>query len=438
MERTGMQKWTHFTDLDWRYLLIVVSSLSLLIFFSLSTNSISTPGFLRISSFAPLRSPLTSYQLGNSDVNLPSMSKDSPSPSPAPSANWSELDRSRIAVCLVGGARRFEVTGPSIVKRILKVYPNSDLFLNSPTDRNSYKLSLLKSAPRIAAVRIFEPKPIPETQSHVRVLTAYGSPNGIQGLLQYFNLVEGCISLIRRHETRSNFTYDWIIRTRVDGYWSAPLDRSSFIRGQYLVPPGSTYGGLNDRLGIGDWDTSIIALSRLSLIPKLDLAGFRHLNSESAFKAQLTTHHVRYRTRSQPFCVASDRKYPFPPNQYGEPMAAMSTRGPLSGVKCMPCQSPCVGPCADRVMSGLAKEWSWSDSENGTTLDLCDAHDGWVVGWERVFDRLAGTELAKGRRRVSELNVTECVQDFEVARRKAAHWETPSISEICKLGLDTK
>lgn len=91
-----------------------------------------------------------------------------------------ELDRSRIAVCLVGGARRFELTGPSIIQKILKVYPNSDLFLHSPLDSKAYKLSLLKSVRRIAAVRIFRPQYIPETESQVRVLTAQNSPNGIQ------------------------------------------------------------------------------------------------------------------------------------------------------------------------------------------------------------------------------------------------------------------
>ncbi|KAJ6411920.1 hypothetical protein OIU84_005059 [Salix udensis] len=77
---------------------------------------------------------------------------------PSDSTQWKdELDRSRMAVCLVGGARRFELTGPSIVKNILRVYPNSDLFLHSNFDDNAFKFSLLKTVPRLASVRIIIP-----------------------------------------------------------------------------------------------------------------------------------------------------------------------------------------------------------------------------------------------------------------------------------------
>lgn len=87
---------------------------------------------------------------------------------------------SRIAICLVGGARRFEITGPSILRHVLEEFPDAELFLHSPLDGNAHKLSLLKDAPRIAAVRIFRPQNVPATEEEERVLTASGSPNGIQ------------------------------------------------------------------------------------------------------------------------------------------------------------------------------------------------------------------------------------------------------------------
>nr|GFC13490.1 DEP domain-containing mTOR-interacting protein [Tanacetum cinerariifolium] len=80
----------------------------------------------------------------------------------------------------IGGARRFELTGGSIIENVLKEYPNADLFLNSPLDENSFKFSTLKSVSRIGGIRIFKPEVIPETDEALRVLTASNSPNGIQ------------------------------------------------------------------------------------------------------------------------------------------------------------------------------------------------------------------------------------------------------------------
>jgi len=97
-----------------------------------------------------------------------------------------ELGRSRMAVCLVGGARRFELTGPSIVKNILQVYSNLDLFLHSNFDDKAFKFSLLKSVPRLASVRIIHPKPLPETLPQLCVLTAANSPNGIQVCFPFY------------------------------------------------------------------------------------------------------------------------------------------------------------------------------------------------------------------------------------------------------------
>lgn len=420
-------KWV--SDLDWRVLLLIIPPLSLLLFLCLSSSS--SP-FTSLPSFPPLKSILY-----NRTTPSPNLSRSPPPIPPPPNTTESEtsrLERSRMAVCLVGGARRFELTGPSIVAKILKVYPNSDLFLHSPMDSNAFKFSLLKIAPKIASVKIFQPKPIPETESELRVLTASNSPNGIQGLLQYFNLVEGCLKMIKAYQDQNNFTYDWIVRTRVDSYWSGPLTPDNFVPGQYLVPPGSSYGGLNDRLGIGDFNTSTVALSRLSLIPQLDSAGFRQLNSETAFRAQLTTQRVPYITKRVPFCIVTDRRYEFPPAHYGVPVAAMSSPGPLSGAKCRPCTAACSGSCVENVMSRLDKGWSWTDWANGT-LQLCNAHGEWEKGWERVFDRAAGKKLAAARMWVWEMKMKQCVDDFEEMKRRTAIWDTPAVAEICRVGL---
>ncbi|EEF52842.1 conserved hypothetical protein [Ricinus communis] len=414
-----------FSDLDWRFLLLIAPPLSFLIFISVSSTPISPfSSFPPLASFFFNRTTAASLPLNRTEL--------------LPIRSWKdELDRSRIAVCLVGGARRFELTGPSIVDNILNVYPNSDLFLHSPLDQNSFKFSLLKIASRLASVRIFQPKPMPETESQVRVLTAANSPNGIQGLLQYFNLVEGCLTMIEEYQTQNNFTYDWIVRTRVDGYWNAPLDPDNFIPGQYLVPPGSTYGGLNDRLGIGDFNVSIIALSRLSVIPKLDSAGFRMLNSETSFKAQLTTHGVPFVTKRLPFCIVSDRKYGFPPNRFGVPVAALASPGPLSGAKCRPCTPVCKGSCVGVIMQWLDKGWSWTNWENGT-LQLCDAHEDWENGWEILFDKVAGKQRAAARKRVWGLKLKQCVDDFSDMKRRAGKWDSPPVEDMCRLGVGEK
>ncbi|KAJ6399713.1 hypothetical protein OIU77_020297 [Salix suchowensis] len=274
----------------------------------------------------------------------------------------------------------------------------------------------------------------PETLPQLRVLTAANSPNGIQGLLQYFNLVEGCLAMIQEHQSLNGFKYDWIVRTRVDGYWNAPLGPENFIPGHYLVPPGSTYGGLNDRLGIGDLNTSTVALSRLSLVPHLDAAGFRQLNSEAAFKAQLTTQGVPFATKRTPFCIVSDRKYDFPPSRFGVPVAALSSPGPLSGAKCRPCKPACEGTCVGDVMTWLYKDWSWTDWENGA-LKLCDARGDLEAGWEKIFDKDAGKEFASERKRVRGLNTKQCADDFNEMKKKASKWDAPPVEEICRLGL---
>lgn len=183
------------SDVDRRLLLLlVIPFLSLLLLLSLSTLTLEP-----FPTLAPLRNLIYTHTLTvtteNSDFAA-ELSDSKPNDVNPPDEIESrrrrkrgELVNSKIAVCLVGGARRFELTGPSIIEKILSVYPNADLFLNSPLDQNSFKLRLLKDAPRLAWVRIFEPKPINETEPMVRVLTPMNSPNGIKVNYQLFRFI---------------------------------------------------------------------------------------------------------------------------------------------------------------------------------------------------------------------------------------------------------
>jgi hypothetical protein len=93
---------------------------------------------------------------------------------------FAHSSNSRIAICLVGGARRFELTGPTILKNVLNVFPEADLFVHSNLDKNSFKLGLFRLAPRVTEVRIRRPMVFPETDEQRKLLSAGSSPNGIQ------------------------------------------------------------------------------------------------------------------------------------------------------------------------------------------------------------------------------------------------------------------
>jgi hypothetical protein len=88
--------------------------------------------------------------------------------------------RRRVAICLVGAARAFELSGGSLKKYLLDASTDADVFLHSPLDKDSYKFLMLKGVSNLTAARIFIPQQLPESDLQRQVLTGVNSPNGIQ------------------------------------------------------------------------------------------------------------------------------------------------------------------------------------------------------------------------------------------------------------------
>eukprot|EP00249_Psilotum_nudum_P005584 c19035_g1_i1 orf=369-1634(+) len=353
--------------------------------------------------------------------------------SPVPARNAISLNP-RVAICLVGGARSFELTGASIKKYLLQTSNNTDVFLHAPLDRDAYKFFLLKDVRNLVHVRIFTPMRLRLTRMHTEVLTANGSPMGIQGLLQYFNLVEGCYHMIEAYQSKHNFVYDWIVRTRADGYWNGPLPPLNHLNPQaYTVPYGSRFGGLNDRLGIGNWKTSKVALLRSACLPLLHSEGHRHLNSETAFMYQLKGGHINHAFSNFSFCILSHRSYDWPPGAWGVPVVSILSKVPMNGAKCRPCIPHATGENAKSILEAQMKSWAWIGYSDG--LELCNPQHVWEENWEKVFDSIAGSDFMEVRKRIQNETIIGCINGNEEFRRTAEIWDAPSPVTICKKGF---
>lgn len=338
----------------------------------------------------------------------------------------------RVAVCLVGAARAFELTGKTLQKYVLDVYNDTDIFLHSPIDKDTHKFTLLKGSFRLAMARIFIPQNLPESNLQREVLSGANSPNGIQGLLQYFHLVEGCLDMIQKREEELKIKYEWIVRTRVDGYWSGPLPAiASLNSSEYHVPAGSQFGGLNDRFGVGNFRTSQAALSRLRLLPLMHAKGKRNLNSETAFRVQLEVSEVPVSLDNFPFCILTYRKYHWPPELWGVPVAALTAKGPLNGAKCRPCTPKATGADAQAIVEKLNKGWGYPGHIEG--LELCDARGDWEQDWEKIYETATGLSISSDMV-VTTRSVSECVKDVEEFQRLWEVWDAPPAKLICSYG----
>ncbi|MCO5558530.1 hypothetical protein L7F22_012115 [Adiantum nelumboides] len=240
--------------------------------------------------------------------------------------------------------------------------------------------------------------------------------------------------MISQIQLQQNFTYEWIIRTRLDGYWNGyfpSLNKRNLSA--YTVPLGSQFGGLNDRLGIGNWETTKVALTRLSLVPLLHAHGARGLNSESSFKQQLKVKRVSSKKSEFPFCILSHRRYGWPPGHRGVPVLSIASKGSLNGAKCRPCTPASTGASAKSIIEAEDRFWAWPGPIKEP--ELCNPVGAWETNWEDIFDKVAGPENAKLRKDTLSQTYTECVQAVEAWRRHVVIWDAPISTQICEKGM---
>lgn len=328
------------------------------------------------------------------------------------------------AVCLVGGARSFEATGPSILKHVIKRYEPCDVFLHAPLDADSAKFWALGGASHLATVRIFPNCDVDEALHPTDILKAKGSPQGcqvrpateftssgpraaryrdpwacmgvgvqgmgtaecpqrlcpscagswhkrlwrpcphslsasliisvflcwglpgspcalLQGLLQYFRLVEGCLEMVLARERVTGRRYKWIVRARVDAFWRGPAPALSTLNASaYNIPYGNDFSGYNDRFGAGRHWPAEVSMRRLSVMGAIKAfnKSFMH-NSEKAYKMQFVVNKVAIARHHMPFCVLTHR---LPSEILGHcdpAVPSIASDLDLDGTKCMPCQA---------------------------------------------------------------------------------------------------
>ncbi|CAI5973464.1 unnamed protein product [Closterium sp. NIES-65] len=331
----------------------------------------------------------------------------------------------------------------------------------------------------IKGVRVFPVVPVDASlYPGSIIILPWGSPNGVQGILQYFRLIEGCLPLIEREEktNRAGQPYRWVLRTRLDGYWSAPAPPlSSFIgwagkgaerreggagggvaegkegesmgeRAAYVVPYGSNWGGVNDRFGFGRREESVVALSRLAMLDEVNryrqrIGVKRQMNSEITFKLQLKSRDISVQPATLPFCVLSRRAFP---DACSSITVSINASVPLNGAKCQPCH-PCAegkeveailnatSPSSDKWLGPVQSGVAFCPGGKGKGKGRSSTDGSWPSDWEEIFRRTVGDELAarqrRIRRRVGEIDT--CTRFLEKMRATVSNWDAPSPLALC-------
>ncbi|CAI7855820.1 unnamed protein product [Closterium sp. NIES-53] len=365
-------------------------------------------------------------------------------PAPPPPPPLRPQPPPRVAICLVGGAREFHLTAPTLQRHLLPAYPSAHVFLLAPLDHSAHRLSLL-AWPHLGAARLGE---LGGSGGG-----AGGAGEGVgegdgrwggdfpgyslvqaqtrQGLMQQFKAVELCVTAITRYEKTHAIRYDWILRTRVDGYWMGPPPPLAVLDPiSYTIPGGSDWGGLNDRLGMGGRKASWKALRRLSVLrPLVERGGYSELNAERVYLAQMAFLQVQVARYDFPFCILS-RKKGLP--AFPVAAALSSTSAALNGAKCRPCRPTVVGGQAAKYILALP-ERIFGAQPHG--IDLCRAEDDWAADWREIFDKDAGEVPAAARQYMETRTFDECVEDWRYFHQQVPVWNAPPPVSICVRGL---
>ncbi|GJP33270.1 hypothetical protein CLOM_g17819 [Closterium sp. NIES-68] len=337
-------------------------------------------------------------------------------------------------MCLIGGARHFELTAASLKRHVLSAYPGAHAFLIASLDGDAKKLALLAAHPSVVSVSVSRQARINETHFPTHVLAV----PSVQ-LHQFFK-IEQCAAAITSFERKHGFKYVWILWTRLDTYWTAPPPPlHSLNPTAYVVPCGSPWGGLNDRFGMACRDIALGALKRLSSLQQLAQANLSRLNGEKALQHQLRLQGITATPSPLPFCVLSFRRKLF----NGYVFAPLRSASAAVGVSCRPCH-PMPAPVrasrkeqatGNRTMGHICRDGCAAKCMTGnpirTSDGRCNPWRGYEPGWQQIFLKGASDEERDTLEYASQLIRKRCEEEWERWRKTALVWDCPSARDIC-------